>query len=171
VEQAERIASLLKDQRIAAIYSSPMKRALDTAQAICQACRLEVNLAPELKEIDAGELEGVYADKMERHQAIFWAEWLRGNACIPLPGGESLEELQRRVWRGIVPITTNHPQETVVVVSHQFVNLAIICRAMGMDLHYVTHLRLDPGAVSILEISPQGNSLVLFNDTCHLGTD
>jgi len=35
----------------------------------------------------------------------------------------------------------------------------------------VTHLRLDPGAVSILEISPQGNSLVLFNDTCHLGTD
>lgn len=167
-EQAERTASLLGKQKIDTIYSSPLKRAVDTAQAIAQSCQLEVNVAPGLKEIDAGELEGVSLDNMGEQHLDPWREWMRGNTSLPLPGGESLEELQRRAWREIERIMERHRDETVVVVSHLMVILAIICRAIGIDLRHALHLRQDPAGISIVEISAQGNSLLLFNDACHL---
>lgn len=167
-EQAERTASLLGKQEIDAVYSSPLKRAVDTAQAIAQTCQLEVNVTAGLKEIDAGELEGVPLDNMEEQHMEPWREWIRGNTSLPLPGGESLEELQRRAWKEIERIMERHRDETVVIVSHFMVTVAIICRAMGIDLSHALLLRQDPAGISIVEISAQGNSLLLFNDTCHL---
>ena len=167
-EQAGRAASLLGRQQIDAIYSSPLKRAVDTAQAIAQACQLEVNVAPGLKEVDAGDLEGVSLDDMGEQYTEPWREWIRGNTSLPLPGGESLEELQRRAWKEIERIIERLPDETVVVVSHLLVTLVVICRAIGINLRHALHLRQDPAAISIVEISAPGNSLLLFNDTCHL---
>ena len=167
-EQAERTASLLGQQKIDAIYSSPLKRAVDTAQAIAQACQLGVNVAPGLKEIDAGELEGVSLDNMEEQHMEPWREWMRGNTSLLLPGGESLEELQRRAWNEIERMMERHRDETIVVVSHLMVTVAIICRAIEIDLRHALRLKQDSAAISIVEISAQGNSLLLFNDTCHL---
>jgi len=167
-EQAEKIASLLGKQKVDAIYSSPLKRAVDTAQAIAQACGLGMNVAPELREIDAGELEGLSEEELGKRYKAFWREWRKGNSSLPLPGGESLEGLQRRAWGEIERIMERHPNETVAVISHLFANLTIICQALGLDLDNMRYLRQDPAAINILEITRQGNSLLLFNDTCHL---
>ena len=167
-EQAEKIALLLGKQKVDAIYSSPLKRAMDTAQAIAQAYGLEVNVAPELREIDAGELEGLFEDELGKRYEGFWREWRKGSPSLPLPGGESLEGLQRRAWGEIERMMERHPNEIVAVVSHLFANLAIICQALGLDLGNMRRLRQDPAAINILEITQRGNSLLLFNDTCHL---
>ena len=169
-EQVARLAASLAKRDVNAIYSSPLKRAMDTAEAIARVCGPEVKVAPALREIDAGELEGLSVDTMsDRHQK-FWSEWVKGNTSLPLPGGESLAELQARVWREIELIAARHPDETVIVVGHYFVILVAVCRAMEMDLSAMTRLKLDQTGVSILDISPQGNTLLLFNDTCHLDT-
>jgi broad specificity phosphatase PhoE len=167
-EQADRIASLLKQQRIDAIYSSPLKRATDTAQAIARACGLQIRTTPELQEIDAGELDGLSEQDMGDRYLAFWAEWRKGDPSLHLPGGESLQELQRRVWWAIERVLERHPNDTVALVGHLFTNLVIISRALGLDLHNMRRLRLDPASISIIEFTIQGNTLLLFNDTCHL---
>ena len=167
-EQAEKIALVLRKQRVDAIYSSPLKRAVDTAKAIAQACGLGVNVASDLREIDAGELEGLSQEELRKRYKEFWKEWRESDPSFPLPGGESLEGLQRRAWGEIERIIERHPEETVAVIGHLLANLAIICRAVGLDLGHMGRLRQDPAAINILQITQQGNSLLLFNDTCHL---
>lgn len=167
-EQAEKIALVLRKHRVDAIYSSPLKRAVDTAKAIAQACGLEVKVASELREIDAGELEGLSQEELRKRYKEFWKEWRESDPSFPLPGGESLEGLQRRAWGEIERIIERHPEETVAVIGHLLANLAIICRAVGLDLGHMGRLRQDPAAINILQITQQGNSLLLFNDTCHL---
>lgn len=166
--QTERIAAVMKNQEVAAIYSSPLKRAMDTAKAIAQALKLEISVAPDLRELDAGELEGLSEEELGERYGDFWREWRKGNPSLHLPGGESLEELQRRAWGEIEHIAERHPDEAVAVIGHLFANLTIICRALGIDLRNMRHLRQDEAAISILEITKQGNSLLLLNDTCHL---
>jgi broad specificity phosphatase PhoE len=167
-EQAEKIALLLRKQRVDALYSSSLRRAVDTAKVIAQACGLEVQVAYDLREIDAGELEGLSQEELRKRYEEFWKEWSQSDPCFPLPGGESLEGLQRRTWGEIERIMERHPKETVAVVGHLLANLAIICRALGLDLSHLGRLRQDSGAINVLEITRQGSSLLQFNDTCHL---
>ena len=167
-EQAKRLAIALKKEKVAAIYSSPLKRCVDTAQAIAQLCYLEVNIDPDLKELDTGELEGLPEEEISKRYGEFWKEWRRGSGSLHLPGGESLEELQIRAWRAIHRIAKRHAEEVVVVVSHLFTILVIISQVLGLELRYLRRLRQDEAAISILNMEEQGNSLVLLNGTCHL---
>jgi len=168
MEQAEKIALSLEGEEIIAVYSSPLKRAIDTAGVIAKARGLEVVAVPELKEIDFGEFEGLTITKLKGRYKDLWEEWIRGNPSLYLPGGESREELQRRAWPAIERITEEHPDGIVAVFGHFFINLAIICRALGLGPHYIRRMRQNLAAISILEITGQGNSLLLLNDTCHL---
>ena len=167
-DQAKRTALALKGQNITAIYSSPLKRAADVAHMVAKTHGLVVNPVPELKEIDAGELEGLSEKElMEKHRE-FWKEWTKSNPSFHTPGGESLDELQKRAWQAIQRIMEKHPDEVVAVVSHLFTILTIICQALGMDLRHIRHLRQDAAAINILELTQQRNSLLLLYDTCHL---
>jgi probable phosphoglycerate mutase len=167
-QQVEKIALSLKNHKVASIFSSPLKRAMDTACVIAQAYGLEVRAMPGLKEIDAGELEGLTEKQLKGRYSEFWEEWKRGNPSLRLPGGESLDELQRRAWRVIEQIIENYPDEVVVVVGHFFINLTIICQALEIDLRHIRRMRQDLAAISILELTRQRNSLLLLNDNCHL---
>lgn len=166
--QADRIAALLKQQRIDAIYSSPLKRAVNTAETLATACGLQVRTVPELQEIDAGELDGLSEKDMCQGHLAFWNEWGKGDPSLHLPGGESLEDLQKRVGWAVERILERHTDDTVAVVGHLFTNLVIICWALGFDLRNIRRLRLATASISIVEFTTRGNTLLLFNDTCHL---
>jgi broad specificity phosphatase PhoE len=93
------------------------------------------------------------------------------DACsLAMPGGECLEDVQRRAWHGIEMILENHPQDTVIVVSHNFAIQCIICKALELDLSQFRRLRLSLASISVLDFGERGISLMLFNDTCHLQT-
>jgi broad specificity phosphatase PhoE len=91
-----------------------------------------------------------------------------------LPSGESLVELQQRAWKVIESLLERHktnPEHnkdtTVVVVSHYFVTLAIILKALDLPLEFFTKFKLDLGGVSILEFRDYGARLLVFNDTSY----
>jgi broad specificity phosphatase PhoE len=86
-----------------------------------------------------------------------------------MPGGESLAGVQERAWLAVERMREKHPDDAVMVVSHNFVILCIICKALGLDLGQFRRLRLNLASISILNIGQRGTSLILFNDTCHLG--
>lgn len=167
-EQADRLASLLKNESFDAVYTSPLKRAMDTAQVIARECRAPLSILTELREIDAGELDGLSGREMGVRYAAFWDEWRKGDPATRLPGGESLEELQNRAWWAVERILERHVDGTAAAIGHMFTNMVIIARALGLDVRNLVRLRQDTAAISVLEMSTGGNVLTLFNDTCHL---
>jgi broad specificity phosphatase PhoE len=168
LEQADRLAAALRKERIDAIYASPMKRASETAQIIAEACKLQVHVFNELREIDAGELDGLFERELTGLYETAWKEFRNGNASTPLPGGESLQDVQKRTSWAIDRMLEKHIDGTVVVVAHLLANLAMVCQALGINLGQIARFKQAPASITILELTTQGNSLFLFNDTCHL---
>jgi len=167
-EQADRLANLLRQEGLDAAYSSPLKRAMDTAQVIAKECRIPLSVVPEFREIDAGELDGLTTREMGSRYATFWEDWSQGDPSTRLPSGESLEELQNRAWWAVERILERHVDGAAVMVAHMFTNMVVIAKAIDLDLRHVLHLRQDTAAVNIVEFSTQRNVLTLLNDTCHL---
>ncbi len=167
-QQAERLAEALRKEKIVAVYSSTLKRAADTAEAIARVHHLQVITDPDLKEINTGELDGLTIEEMKTRYVDFLKEWRESNASLHMPGGECLEELQKRAWGAIQRIVERHTDGAVVVVSHTFTNLVILCSALGLDLPNFRRLRQDLATINILDFGKQRVSLLLLNDTCHL---
>ena len=165
-QQAESLALRLRQERIQAIYSSPLRRALDTAQAIARYHQIEVDVEPNLIEIDVGELEGVPVSKI----GGFLDQLLSGQAetIFEVHGGESLAAVQQRAWSTIRRLIDRYPDGVLAVVCHYFVILTIICSVLSLPLSQIGRFRLDEGSISTIVSDRQVARLVLLNDTCHL---
>jgi probable phosphoglycerate mutase len=167
-KQVERLALALKEAKIDAIYSSPLKRALDTAAAIASHHQLVVQVEPDLREIEVGELEGVPITELGANLSQFLIQWRQGQGMEKLPGGESVADLADRVWAIIQSINTKHQQGAVVVVSHYFVIVAAICVALGWPLTRIERIRVQTGSISTIDLDDKQSRLLLLSDTCHL---
>jgi len=153
---------------IDAIYSSPLKRALDTAQAIAGYHSLTVHIEPDLREMEVGELEGISIADMGTSFGQFLLNWRQGLGTEKLPGGESVAELADRVWAIIQSIKRRHDDGNVVVVSHFFTCVVTICKALGWPLTTIERLRVQTSSISTIEFTDGQPRLVSLGDTCHL---
>jgi broad specificity phosphatase PhoE len=167
-EQVARLGLALKGMNIDAIYSSPLKRALDTAQAIASYHGLMVQIEPDLREMEVGELEGISIADLGTSFGQFLLNWREGLGTEKLPGGESVAELAERVWAIIQLIKNRHDNGNVVVVSHFFTCVATICKALGWPLTTIERLRVQTCSISIIEFTDGQNRLLSLSDTCHL---
>ena len=164
-QHAESLALRLKSERIQAIYSSPLKRAMDTARAIAHYHRLTVDVEPALREMDIGELEGISVSQTGNLIDQYTTALLQGNK---MPGGESLPEVQQRVWSTIQRLANQHSGGGIVVVTHFFPILTIICSVLDLPLSQIGRLKLVPGSITILSFEEKVQRLALFNETYHL---
>lgn len=165
--QAEALAARLKDEKITAVYSSPLQRALHTAQAIAAYHRLEVTALASLKEIKVGELEGRLASDL----LLRFDEFMCGDGCEKKshqpPGGESVEDVQKRAWETITGLAAQQPEGTLVVVSHYFVIMTVICLVLNLPVNQMVRFRLSTGTISAFTMDNGSIRLELFNDGCH----
>jgi len=176
INQANKLASLLKNENIATIVSSPLKRAISTAEAIAKHHQLAIEVDDGLKELGVGELEGLSALNLSTTFSQFLMQWWQGERLEErLPGGESFVELQQRSWAVIERLLAEHkasPEHsegtTPVIISHYFVILAIILKALDLPLACFTKFKLDTGGISILEFEDHGTRLIAFNDTSYV---
>ena len=167
--QAQALAGSLRAEPVRAVYTSPLIRARQTAQAIAAAFRLEPVLEPGLLELDVGDFDGITFEQLRKDHPQFLERWSQDPGPLVMPGGESLQELQLRAWGAVQTLSERHSQETVVAVTHNFAILAIICRALGVPLAQFRRFKQDVGAKTVLEL-PGGRAAVLvsMNDRCHL---
>ncbi len=164
--QAQLLARALEKEEVTAIYSSPLKRALETAHIIAEPHGLEVMVEANLREIDAGELDGLTYVEMAERYGEFLREWVKGSTTLRMPGGESMAELQGRAWGAIENIAAANRDGVVIIASHYFAIQSILCRALNISSF--RRVRIDLGGMSILNFGERGISLALLNDTCHL---
>jgi probable phosphoglycerate mutase len=165
-KQAENLALKFRQDNVRAIYSSPLDRSLNTARAIARYHRLEVSIEPSLREIEAGELEGMTTSDMGRRLSELLTQQ---GVATRLPGGESLAEVQQRSWDTVRRLSKQHPDGVLVLVSHYFVILSVICSVLGLHLSHIRRLRLANGSVSIINLDDQVPWLELFNDVGDVG--
>ncbi|MFC1865661.1 histidine phosphatase family protein [Chloroflexota bacterium] len=162
MQQAEDLASRLERENIRAVYSSPLKRALNTAKAIATRHRLEVITTPLLREIEAGELEGVATAELGTRFSYYL---IRDGVEKRIPGGESLTDLQERCWGFIEQIKQDYTSGSVLLVSHYFAILSVICAVLELPLANIMRLRMSNASISIIVSDDDMTRLELFNDT------
>lgn len=165
-QQAERLARRLEQEPVEAIYSSPLKRSLDTATAIARRHQLEVVAEPLLREIEAGTLEGVLAGSLKKRLSQLLTADTGSDGLSKPSGGESLADVQRRAWGTIRRLSQKHPGG-LVVVSHYFVILSVICSVLGLPLSQLDRFRMENGSISIINIDSRESWLELYNETCY----
>jgi broad specificity phosphatase PhoE len=151
IRQAGQIADLLGNEKLSAIYSSHLRRARQTAELISQPHDLPVRIAEDLRELDHGELEGLTFNEIKARYAEFLSRWRSEPADICVPGGERLADVAERAWNGLNEIVQRHPDAArILVVSHNFPILGIVCRITETHLNDYRTFHLDPCGVTRL---------------------
>ena len=150
------------------LYSSPVVRAMETAEIISETLDVPVKAMQGLVELDAGELDGLTGQEMRQRYPDFAAEWDLDAGTAMMPGGESLAQVQRRAWAAVQDLAQRHPEDTVVAVTHNFAIQTIICKVFDIPLHNARRLRLNVGSMTRLEFSDGGPMLVSYNETWQL---
>jgi phosphoserine phosphatase len=151
LRQAGQIAALLGSEKINAIYSSSLRRARQTAEIISLPHDLPVLIEPGLRELDHGALEGLTFNEIKTRYGEFLTRWRSEPADICVPGGERLADVAERAWSGLNDIVERHPDaERILVVSHNFPILGIVCRITGTHLNDYRTFHLDPCGVTRL---------------------
>jgi broad specificity phosphatase PhoE len=178
IKQAEALAQSLKDVKVDAIYTSPLRRAQETARAISRFHQVEVVTIDGLKELDVGEVDGLTYEEMRIRHSEFFTKWMADFTSVRLPGGGTVPELRDQCCAAIQEIVKKQQprmeedckseEKVVVAVTHFFPILCIVCNTLGLDLSYCRRLRLDVASMCTLEFNPARAVLVSFNDTCHL---
>lgn len=116
--QADKMAQSLAPAGLAAIYSSDLARAQETAEALARATALPVRIDPRLREIDQGEWEGMpFTDILARYPQEL-ARRRDDPLAAAAPGGETVLQVMERVLEAVRKIIRQHPRDTVAIVSH-----------------------------------------------------
>jgi broad specificity phosphatase PhoE len=149
LRQAEALA--LVDHRFAAVYSSPLARALDTARPIADAQGLEPIVLDAIVELDFGEVEGLRFDEIEAARPELFRAWMDEPARVRFPGGEGLADLRARVLPALAEIRARHEREAVAVVAHGGVIRVVLAEALGLDDGALFRLDLSEGGVSVVD--------------------
>lgn len=158
LRQAEAIAALLREETIHAVYSSDLQRARRTAELIGEHHRLAVQIDRRIRELDHGNLEGLTFDQIKENFGDFLARWRSEPAELQVPGGERLVDVAERAWLGLNEIVTRHREsDTIVVVSHNFPIVGIVCRITGTHLNAYRNFHLDPCGMSRLRRHRDGS--------------
>ncbi|MBV9515896.1 MAG: bifunctional RNase H/acid phosphatase [Mycobacteriaceae bacterium] len=153
---------------IAAVITSPLQRAYDTAAAVAKALKVDVTVDDDLIETDFGAWEGLtFVEAAERDPELH-PNWLRDNSVSP-PGGESFASVQERVRRVCDRIIAEYSGTTVLVVSHVTPIKTILQLALDAGPSILYRLHLDLASLSIAEFYPDGKASVrLVNQTAYL---
>ena len=167
LRQARNLAQSLRKIPISAVYSSPLSRAMQTAQAVGQTLSLPVTPLDGLMEMDLGSLDGLTNLEMHRNFPHLLDLWRKDPSSMQMPGGESLKDAQQRAWRTLEDIRQETREGHAVAVTHNFVIGVIVLRALGLPLSAFQRIRIELGSFTTLEHVRNRWQLISLNETLH----
>jgi alpha-ribazole phosphatase len=133
-EQARSLVGQLDGRSFAAIFSSDLMRARQTAEHIAKDLGLTVQIEPRLREINQGEWEGVLVDDIKARYAEIWSQRTMDPANVRPPGGETVREVAERVSAALDDISRLFPTGRVLIISHGLSIATAICRDKGIPV-------------------------------------
>ena len=167
IKQAELLGKYFSNHGLEAIFSSPLKRALDTANIIARYQRIDVQIDENLVDFNYGEWQCLPEREVKRLYPALLNEWHNNPHKVRMPGGESLEDVRKRVIEVINDILANY-QGSVVLVSHRVVNKVLICSLLGLDNSHFWNIKQDVGVITVFNYLDGRYILTRHNDVSHL---
>ena len=168
-EQTRRLAERLSDEKIVAVYASPLGRTAETAQILAAPHELEVQTRDGLREISHGRWEQMTRREVEQKFPEEAAEWERDPYTFAPVGGESGLAVTARALPVLVELVRKHPGENILVVSHKATIRLLLSSLLGFDpRRYRDNLDQKQAALNIVDFRAAIRArLTLFNDTSH----
>lgn len=168
-EMAEAFATAYRSTPWAAVYVSPKQRTIATAQPLCQAIGLEMQLRDGLKEIFYGAWEDRTPDYVQQHYAEDYIRWLTEPAWNPPTGGETAVQIASRASLVVAEIEAKYRTGNVLIVSHKATIRIILCSLLGIDLgRYRDRIEMPTAALSVVKFDLYGPMLQCLGDRSHL---
>jgi len=161
--QAKAIAAYLARQPLAHIYSSPLRRALETARAVAEPHRLSVETMDAFAEIHFGDFEGLGYDEIQARYPDIFMSWMERPTEAKFPNGENFQEMRQRVLGALDVVRTRQAAKTIVIVAHGGVIRAIVAQALAIPDSQIFRLAQRYGAVNRIDYFGHGATVELLN--------
>ncbi|MBM3118905.1 MAG: histidine phosphatase family protein [Chloroflexi bacterium] len=168
MKQAEAAANRISEWQVSVIYSSPLRRALTTAEILAQRSGLEVKPLDGLIDINYGAWQGLSPAEAAAQNGDLYSKWLESPHLVNFPGGEGLADVRERAALAVDSLIAQHPKETIVLVSHKVVCQVLILILLGLDNSHFWEITQDVCAINLFEVRGGVPSALFLNDTCHL---
>jgi probable phosphoglycerate mutase len=161
--QAERLASRLQGVPLRAIYTSPVARALETAEAVARPHGLPPAVSDAFAEVEFGAWSGRLLASLDEEPA--WRDFNAFRSRTRPPGGESFAEVQGRVAAELLRLRASHEDDVVAAVTHADVVKAALFHFGGVAADLVHRWSIAPASVSVVDLAAWGATIVSVNDT------
>ena len=169
LEMAQEFAGAYKSVPWAAVYCSPLKRAVATAKPLCDAINAKMEIRDGLKEIHYGQWEGQTLETVSRDFHDDHIRWTADPAWCPPTGGEPAVLIARRGLEVVEEIKQKFPGGNVLVVSHKATIRVIVCGLLGIDVgRFRYRIGCPVASVSVVEFGSHGPLLHALADRSHL---
>ena len=167
VEEAKALALRFASVDLDAVFSSPLTRALRTAEEIASVHGLEVRVIEDLKEADFSRWEGRPGERIKEEDREVYELWSSDPDAV-IDGIEPVGSVHERALRVFEEISS-FPGEEIAVVTHAMVLRMMVCHVLGMPLNSFRRFALSNTSVTTVSVNENGMWLVGLNDTSHLG--
>jgi broad specificity phosphatase PhoE len=168
LKQTELLGEYLSSRKLETIYSSPLRRAIQTAEAITRHHELSAEIAHGLNDMDFGEWQGLTLEEVRNRYNKLLEQWVSKPHVVQMPSGESLDDVRQRALAFMNQVVEKHEGKEIVLVSHRVVNKVLICALLGLDNSHFWNIRLDTCGMTTFEFSNGQFVLVEHNNTSFL---
>jgi broad specificity phosphatase PhoE len=166
-EEAKRLAKRFKGLKFAAVYTSTLARAYETAEVILGK-RRKITCDEGLKEMGLGKWEGKTVAEVKKAYGEAFTRWASRPSRVQVPGGEDFKDFVARVRQTLRAIEKRHPTGNVLVVCHGGVVSTYATILLNLPPDDIWCLSVKNASLTIVDVQPSGYRLVTFNDTSHL---
>ena len=167
--QARDLAQELKKFSLKHIYTSPLSRARQTAEAISQECGIEVKVEEQFNNIELGSWEGRFKNEIAELYPKEWELWINNPEKLRVEDMETLYDVQMRTKACLDSLVSKHDGETLAVVTHRAVLKPLIAACLNIASPYFWRIHLDTASYSLLSYKEgRGYCLLQLNQTKHL---
>ena len=169
VNKPDALSERLSDEKISAVYASPLGRTVETARILAAPHDLPVQTCDGFREISHGHWEGMKRRDVEEKFPNEMAEWEKDPYTFAPAGGESGLAVTARALPALIDLVREHPGENILIVSHKATIRLLLSSLLGFDpRRYRDNLDQKPAALNIVDFrDPTRARLTLFNDTSH----
>lgn len=166
--QAHRLSSRLACLPIASFYTSPLKRAHNTATIIAAPHRLELKALDDLIEIQQGDWQGLHIDEIRQRWPELWQQSRIDPSEVTLPNGESFHQVTERAARAFDMVVADNQDKHVVIATHDVVIRVLVAHALGTSNSIYRRLEINNASLSVIRVTDSKARLITLNDTSHL---
>ena len=150
----------LQGMELDVIYTSPLQRAVETAEIIRGERNIPIYPADGLQEMGVGEWEGLLVSEIDEKYPGWYDIWRTAPTQIRLKGGEPFEETRKRAWKTFREIVKKHKGQTVLIVSHMMCISSILLTIAGIPLDDIWQHPIGNAALNIVEADSEGNAVI-----------